>query len=478
MAIIDQKREVFGSIAALNVLTEGYPKLSEFASFASVNNSTNTTEFLVDLLEALEGFQIVKDVLVDTIVYRLPDLEEAIKDGLKLELKEMVSCSVNPSVPDWFKNGQDGVEIEVPNIDFFDIMKLDPTTEEGGFLYTNVPPGKDSSDFNTYLNFKIQDPGSNEPWQDIVETTFFETGTPNLPKNNVIRFTTTTTYDNKTLVDFNNDYIDSLTLFGEPGSVNSTMMINLIIEELFGSISASPKIKKSKKQIKIETEIREILDCIIFSENDVIDDSFFTFDNPTVAKIGAEVERRAKGIMEVKTCGNLETNFSLDTLSEINEAINQTNGNKVEEAAAVNQAFNTMADTQASFTDSTNAPSVKNNFFKEIIMKFVRIVMTILISPKFISLFAINHQILYGQGTNYSDAIDFMKKNRKLMKNISKVLLKILLVVLVKAALYYLSKRFKDKLVGDEIEKGKQYVSIILSYLGVPPDVIATIRKI
>ena len=33
MAIVDQKREIFGSIGALNVLNDGFPKLPNFDSF-------------------------------------------------------------------------------------------------------------------------------------------------------------------------------------------------------------------------------------------------------------------------------------------------------------------------------------------------------------------------------------------------------------------------------------------------------------
>jgi len=162
MAIVDQKRKVFGSIGALNVLNDGFPKLPNFDSFSSVNNGNDSTQFLIDLLNSLVGFEALKDYVVDTITYRLDQVEDAVKDGLKRELKEMVSCSINPSVPIWFQDvaGSTGVEIPVSKIDFFDIMKINPNTTNGGLIYTNVPPEKDSSDFNTYLNYKIQDPGS------------------------------------------------------------------------------------------------------------------------------------------------------------------------------------------------------------------------------------------------------------------------------------------------------------------------------
>ena len=104
--------------------------------------------------------------------------------------------------------------------------------------------------------------------------------------------------------------------------------------------------------------------------------------------------------------------------------------------------------------------------------------MSALITPEFISLFAINHQIIYGQGEKYDGAIDFIKKNRKLVKNIGKVVLNMLLNLLLNVALLYLTIKLKEKFADDQIEKGKAYVSILLSYVGVPPSVIAQVRRV
>ena len=104
--------------------------------------------------------------------------------------------------------------------------------------------------------------------------------------------------------------------------------------------------------------------------------------------------------------------------------------------------------------------------------------MSAIITPEFISLFAINHQIIYGRGSTYDGAIDFMKKNRKLIKNIAKIVLNMLLNLLLNLVLLYITIKLKEKLADDQIEKAKNYVSMLLSYTGVPQSVIAQIRKI
>lgn len=485
MGIIDQKKDVFGNIAALNVLNGGLPKLPDFNSFSSISNSTNSAQFLIDLLNSLVGFEALKEFVVDTISFKLPQIEVSVKDGIKKELKELVSCSVNPSIPDWFKYGGSGVETKVTDIDFFNIMKVNPDSLEGSLIYKNVPPGVNSQDFNTYLYYTIQNNDTPENWGDstvgvnILETTFSETSTT---ANNVLKFTTSSTYIDKTLTDFNNDFIDSLTMFGAPNTLDSTIMINMIFEELFGSISSSPNINKSKKQLKLEAEFKHVLDCVLDSEDDIISDNFFTFDNPTLAKIDEEVNNKKNGISFIKTCGNIPTSITSSDLNDTQNTINNTTVNNVpnkqEESKAILQSLDNLADTQASFSNNPqDILTIKTDFFTEIIKKLTRIIMSLVISPKFITLFAINHRIIYGQNNGYNGAVDFIKKNRKLVKSVAEIIRNIILELLLSLVLKILMEKLSQKYIDDGIEKAKNYVSIILSYLSVPPEIIALIRK-
>ncbi len=485
MGIIDQKKDVFGNIAALNVLNGGLPKLPDFNSFSSISNSTNSAQFLIDLLNSLVGFEALKEFVVDTISFKLPQIETSVKDGIKKELKELVSCSVNPSIPDWFKHGESGVEMKVTDLDFFNIMKVNPESLEGSLIYKNVPPGVNSQDFNTYLYYTIQNNGTPENWgqstlnADILETTFLETSTT---VNNVLKFTTSATYIDKTLTNFNNDFIDSITMFGAPNTLDSTIMINMIFEELFGAISSSPSINKSKKQLKLEAEFKHVLDCVLDSEDDIISDNFFTFDNPTLAKIDEEVNNKKNGISFIKTCGNIPTSITSSDLNDVQNAINDTTvnnvSNKQEESKAILQSLDNLADTQASFSNNPqDILTIKTDFFTEIIKKLTRIIMSLVISPKFITLFAINHRIIYGQTNGYNGAVDFIKKNRKLVKSVAEIIRNIILELLLSLVLKILMEKLSQKFIDDGIEKAKNYVSIILSYLSVPPEIIALIRK-
>lgn len=479
MGVVDKKRELMSKIAAVKALANS-KKDKVSSSYSSINNKLNSTKFLVDLISALVGAKKLKDYVVDMISYHLPEIEEAVKEGLKLELKEICSCHVNPLMPGWLRQGNAGIQIKVTDVDFFDMMKVNPTSFAGGLIYTDTAAGIGSTDFNTYLYYTIQaagTPNSVTQWGssvtgiDILEAEFIPNGTT----NNVIKYTTSTDYSNKNLSDFNNDFIDSLSLFGNPGSKSSSKIIASIMEDLFGSISSITN--KSKKQITSELRFLKVIDNVLETETPKIDDSAFKFDKSTIAKIDKESNDKKKGVKELKTDVITKVSVGAGVVSQSMTAI-EASKNKVEEVNAVKESLDNAAQSQAnSSSNEADKETIKTNFFIEIIKKLQRIVMSSIMTPEFITIFAINHQIIHGQNTSYDDPIDFIKKNRKLVRNIGKLVLNILLKLLLNLVIKELTKLLQEKLVGDKIERAKNKVSIYLSYLGVPQSVITQIRK-
>jgi hypothetical protein len=473
--IVNQKNEVFSNITALNVVNDDIPKLPDFNSEESINNETNSSDFLVGLINVLEGAEKLFTIVVDTMVYKLPKIEAEIKDGLKRDLKEMTSCSINPEIPDWFQNGGAGVVMKVTDIDFFNMMKVNPDSIVGNLTYTDISAGVNSKDFNTYLHYTIQEPtipkqwGSSTSGVDILETKFEESGTND---NNVLKFTTSADYSNKKLTQFNNDYIDSLTLFGDPSSVNSANFMSLILEELFGSI-----VTTSTPEVLYKLETKEILKCIINSEDDNITNNFFEFDNPTLAKLSQEANNRAKGIRKIVTCDDMPVQINSKLATDVYDLIKSAT-TKQAEVNAVKSGLDAILDLQTSTVSTKDTITIKSSFFKDIINSFTVIIMGVIVSPKFITLFAINHQIIYGQNSNYDNAKDFISKNRKLIKKISKIILEIILSILLKIALIELSKKLKEKFAGDEIERGKLYLTRLLSAFPIDLEIVKLMTQL
>ena len=217
MPIIDQKSEIFGNIAAARVLSEGLPDLKTNPSFPSINNDGDTVAFLVDLLKSLIGLEDLREVIVDTLAFNLDDMEEKIKTAMKQSLKELVNCGVDPSIPAYIKSSGVGITTEVSKIDFFDVLKTNPTTSEGAFIYTDTTanPLTNSTDYNTFLYGTIQNEGIPETWGNspsIFDIRFDSVNVDPTP-NNTLTFNANADFDNKKLTEFNNTYIDSIDLF-------------------------------------------------------------------------------------------------------------------------------------------------------------------------------------------------------------------------------------------------------------------------
>ena len=149
MGIIDDKKKVFGQIAAFRTLSEGFPEVTLTDSFPSLNNNASSLDFLIDLLKSLIGFEEMRDSIVDILTFQLRDIELEIKKAIKLELKSIVSCGVDPSLPSFIKDT--GINIRIDKVDFLNLMKINPSGPEGKFVYDDYASQLNSDDFNTFL---------------------------------------------------------------------------------------------------------------------------------------------------------------------------------------------------------------------------------------------------------------------------------------------------------------------------------------
>tara|TARA_R110000772_G_scaffold17946_1_gene49798 strand:- start:43333 stop:44796 length:1464 start_codon:yes stop_codon:yes gene_type:complete len=469
MSIIDQKKQIFNDIGAINVLNENFPELPSFNSIPSINNDTNSTKFLLDLTSSLVGAGAFIPHLIEIITYALPDINNAVKDTIKAELKEMVSCSVNPSIPDWVQNGGDGINIGIDSIDFFNKLKVDPLTDSGSLLYTDITTSTGSGDFTTNLHNVLQTPEVPSAWggvntgSDMLQIQFDEVTGSGLP-NNMLNFKTTSGFSDLKLPEFNNSLIDSLGIFGAPTALDSSVLLNALMDSLYGTISSSLDVNKTTSQLRKEEEIREVINCFVESENDVIDDSFFTFSNATIKKIDENVKNRKNGIRKLKTCGDLSVSITQEQLLENQEILSGVS-TKEEEYHAVSQVLENLSNIQGGFSpNQQDTSTVKNDFFSEILKNLTTVIITSTISPGFVTLFSINNQIISGQDVNHDGALEFLKKNKNLIKSVTKIISGVIIAGLLALALKHLTKKLAEKKAGDNIEKAKNRIDIIKSY--------------
>jgi hypothetical protein len=469
MSIKDKKQKVFGEIAAAKTLVDGLPKLKKTNSFPSVNNGNDIILFLSDLVKSLVGQKEFINVIVETLTKYLDKFEKALKLTIKVVLRNLISCGLNPSIPDFLKPTGGGVVVKVEKIDFFGQLKIDPNTPIGGLLYNDITPNlTESSDFNTFLYGVIQDKNITHTWQDILDIKFEDIGTGMNP-NNCLVIKINENYLNKSLNQLNDDYVDYLTI------LDANKIVNSIIDILFGSISV--KVNKTRKQLEKEAEINDIIDRLANADiNDEINDDYFTFTNSEVARQQEIANDRKNGIVKVKTSVEINTTMPIEELTSLNENY-ATTSNLVEKRTVLTDSLNSMADNLASqIPNNQDKQTVKIGFISEVLKSLIKSIANILISPKIIIIFLINFKIIYGVNYEFTNAVDFIKKNRALFKAIFKEITQEIVKLLMSYAMKEITRLAGDAAVVKKMEKVQKRKQQLLSLVGVSQEALRKIK--
>lgn len=470
MSIKDKKQKVFGEIAAAKTMVSGLPKLKTTNSFPSVNNGNDIILFLSDLVKSLVGQKEFVKVIVETLTKYLDRIEKDLKQTIKTVLKSMVSCGLNPSIPSFLKPPSgNGVVISVDKIDFFDQLKIDPNTPVGGLLYNDITsPLTSSSDFNTFLYGVIQDPDVTHTWQNILDVKFEQNGTGNNPNNSLI-IKVNPSYNNKSINQLNDNYVDSLNIIGAQN------IINKIIDILFGSITVQTP--KTRKQLEKETEINDIIDRLANADvNSEINDDYFTFTNSEIARQQEIANNRKNGIIKLKTSVSFNGSMPIEQLTSFTDEYNQTSS-LVEKRTVITNSINNMAEDLASQTpDNQDKQTIKISFVGDMIKSLIKSIANVVISPKIIIIFLINFKILYGENAEYTDAKDFIKKNRSLFTAIFKEVTQIIVKELMAYAMKEVTRLAGEAALIKLNEKTQNRKQQLLSLVGVSQEALRTIK--
>lgn len=470
MSIVEKKKKVFGNIAAIKTLTQGMPKLNLSSSFSSINNSGDAITFLTDLIKSLIGFEALVEAVVDIITHSLPKVEREVKKALKLELKTIVSCGVDPSLPSWVKSTAmasttNNLVIELKKVDFANILRTDPNSVAGKLIYNDITtPLSASTDFNTFLYGVIQDEGRVYTWKDILSIRFDAVGTINRP-NNSLTISAALPYDTKTLTDLNNDFIDSLVLF------NSENIINKIMDIIYGSVSSF--IGKSLKQLENEVKINDIVDKMVNNVNvGSLPDSAFSFTKEETYKQQNTAADLKKGVTELKNSTTIPSSVPIGDLTNFTQNILAVQ-TTIEKKDVIKTGLNNMATSSVgNVSDETDKNSGKLNFIQRIIETLIKSVVNIVLSPKVIMVFILNYKIVYGPSATFTDGVDFIKKNKNLMTRIMKVIGGEIIKVLLAIALKEISALVAKAMARKQKEKAVLKLAQLQSLVGIPADTI------
>lgn len=236
--------------------------------------------------------------------------------------------------------------------------------------------------------------------------------------------TSITGMQNKTIFEFNFDYVNSLKLF------DTKTLVAQIINSVLG-ISSSIPINLSLEQIIYTKKVEQIVREIIYAddnEQDTSSNRFFTFSNEEYNSMMEEAELSYNGKYqsgnENRDLIDIDSDAILDEIYKISET------EDIEERKnTVSSTFKNIASIIASTKETPSKD--KFNFQENIITKFlnetiVQLCLQIL-SPKIMLLYAINEKIMNPDEQGSAGLISFMKNFRNLIVSMVKQIKNIIL---------------------------------------------------
>ena len=197
-------------------------------------------------------------------------------------------------------------------------------------------------------------------------------------------------YLNRTVFEFNYDFIFSLKLFDSRTIV--THVINAVLGIGNSAVAAILNTKYSIQQKLIEGKVGEIVKKIVNGEDDTVNDDFFSFSNDELNNMLEETElKRYNNYTFGETYGSISESDMDNILSGIENIGSSASLNEVQTNIA--NVFSQVASVTAATSDEVEI-SDEFSFGANIITKLieecvVQIVMQVL-SPKVMLLFALN----------------------------------------------------------------------------------------
>ena len=457
MSIIDQKRTLLNNIAALKSLNTGFPELNLSSSFPSLNNNSNAVDFLLDLIKNLIGFDQLKEELIRFLSIQTNSIEATIKLILKNILKKYFSCSIDALIPDFMLDGLgDGFNICVKQIDFFNLLKVDPETIGGKLIY-----GEIQKDLNSFLYEVLQ--GNSGTWKSLIKVEYLLQGVvEGQMKNNVFNVKIDSSWTGKTVNDFINNFIDSVVLFTLPS------LINKIFDIIFGSISAL--LGKGRNVIEGEVELEILVNKIVDLPDTTINDSYFEFTPDEIDYFNERVNERINGRRILKDCNFVSSSINIDDLIDTNNQLLSTS-TLIEIEQILSNQFSILSNQATDDLDETSREFGQLNFFEQLFKGIVQGLTNVVFAPKTMMIFVTYFKIV-NNSVGFVDFNDFLQQNRQIVIDIVReAILPLITDFLLKLVIKYITKLAIEDQAGRFLEMGKNYQLQLQSLVGVPKQI-------
>ena len=164
MASIDTAKALTDKVLSILTIMLETPSLS-------LTFEANPIGFLLQILEHLGvTYEELQEFLTKLLIYIIPALEISVKTVLLTNLKKMISCSIDPRIPEQYRKrhvtpvdqntvNRYGIEINIESIDLLDKLSTNPLSDEGRNMYFGLQNVEDvykfarADDFDAFLWF-------------------------------------------------------------------------------------------------------------------------------------------------------------------------------------------------------------------------------------------------------------------------------------------------------------------------------------
>lgn len=464
MPIFDQKLDLLNQISALRSLVSGFPQLNVSNSFPSLNNKFNQIDFLLDLIKTLVGYQEIKEEVTKFLTINTEKIQDKIKELLLFILKSKFSCGIDAIIPqDLIQNYGGGFNIAVSQVDFFEILKIDPNSRFGKLIYED-----DASDLNRFLYSVLQ--GNSSVWKNLIVVEFLQYGlVDGNMKSNVFNVKISQNWYNKTVNDFMNAFLREIVLFTNP------VLLTNIFDIIFGSISFN--IGKGKGQIESEVELDILVDKIIDLPDTIIDNSYFDFDKQDIDYFNQRVDERSNGRLLLRDCNCV---YSAASIYDIENTINliKNSSTLVEIKTVLDNQLNILANSAGQDLSPTDQQQFNLNFFASLFRAILKALVNIVLSPKVLFVLITYFKIV-NLSVGFKNFKDFLNDFKQFIIDlVRKTLMPLLIDFLLKLVIKYVTKLVAEDQANRALEFIRNQQSQILSLVGIPQQIRDVLNKL
>lgn len=441
-AIVDRTKNMLDSIGAMQTLVENFPM--KLLSFGDMKFATSFD--VLSILFRILG--VDREELIDSVTNLLcggmketsdgsgfiSQAEEIVKMALEANIINILNCTTNPIITNNLLDSTDeggykddessdkGITLDVAEVDFTGVLNRNPFYEDGAKFYFDVEnygPNDlwKSKDFNAFLWYIINRSDKtqnvervwdnryraaiygkgNGKHNEIIRCTYIDDEYPNTDKLQVqlcgsnyykkrilIDTDGKPFYLNKTIFEFNHEFLSSIKLY-EP-----KVIVAEIIEYLLGEGNVSVNLGFSINEEIIQGKIQEIIRKVIGTSDTEIEDCYFSFSNDEYNTMLEKSERNRYNFINIG--GNFLESNTTDYLNKLS-GITSTSS-LVEDKTIITETLTDLLVKPAQDVSSNTQYGIQYDWSFELLRMLVYPFVRPLFTPKVIFLLLINKKIM------------------------------------------------------------------------------------